>query len=134
MDASAFLPLGESSDGWSFPATARLTYVIPAEISGTPETEKTTPRAFSPIIAISNYLRRCAQRKRRSASSGHGIPSEYMQRQEYVDIEAEIRALKLRIDAFEAIVRSDDADSDDYSHAHLRTGRRTRVKGSQITS
>lgn len=57
-----------------------------------------------------------------------------MQRQEYVDIEAEIRALKLRIDAFEAIVRSGDADSDDYSHAHLRTGRRTRAKGSKITS
>ncbi|MBB5784917.1 hypothetical protein AB0K16_13545 [Nonomuraea jabiensis] len=52
-----------------------------------------------------------------------------------MDIEAEIRALKLRIDAFEAILRSSYADSDDNSHAHLRTGRRrTRAKGSKITA
>ncbi|MET7327847.1 hypothetical protein [Nonomuraea sp. NPDC005650] len=51
-----------------------------------------------------------------------------------MDIEAEIRALKLRIDAFEAIMRTGDADSDDYRHARVRTGRRTRVKGSKITS
>ncbi|WP_431911357.1 hypothetical protein [Nonomuraea jabiensis] len=51
-----------------------------------------------------------------------------------MDIEAEIRALKLRIDRFEAILRSTYADSDDNSHAHLRTGRRTRAKGSKITA